>query len=311
MRKKLTLVVAAAAAGVLLAGCSSDGYIDPSMKTLRYEAGATEGGEFVECIQAGKKIVTNDKLYPYPETQREAVWDSDHFNKGANSADYPDLVVEDKDGNEVRLKMKVQFFLNTDCSPVKVGDREYEGGVLQVLHEKIGKNRGMSFNEDGSYNNGWLWAMNNYVAAPAVKLAGNASREYIVEDIWLKPTVKDEMAGYIAERIQDVVDANMETDLSFYKSFAVDIFKAEPSQAYRAIYQERKNASEAAETAELNLGVKIKEAEANAKIAEQEAKVLQERIKGAGGPQWYWCGESLKKGLPCFQPNGPVMVGTK
>ena len=84
---KKIIVIIAVALGLFLTSCSSDGYTDLSMKTLRYEKGSTQGGQFVDCINPGEKIVTNDALYPYPTTQRENVWDSDTFNKGSNSAD--------------------------------------------------------------------------------------------------------------------------------------------------------------------------------------------------------------------------------
>lgn len=295
MLKRIILAITALLL-ITLTACSADGYTDQSMRSLRYEKGASQGGKFVECVEPGEKIVTNDAIYAYPITQRESVWDSDNFGAGSNSADYNDLRVQDREGQAVFLKMKIQFFLNTECD------------TLRKFHEVFGKTRHAYFNEDGSYNDGWIWMMTNYIAAPAAKLAKSATQGYLVEDLWLDTAKLDEVADKIEERLQAEVDAGMQGDEQFYKDLSVNVFAANPSPEFRQIFEDRKAAQARAETAELNREAKIAEAKANAQVAQEEAKAREAEIKGYGGPEWYACMKSIEKNLPCFQPNGTIMV---
>lgn len=301
--RKFRLAVTACAL-LAIASCSSDTVTDPSMRSLRYESGATQGGEFVECVEPGKKLTTNDTLYPYPFTQREAVWDSDHYgDNGTGSADYPDLEVFDQDGIPAYLKVKAQFFLNTDCEPVTIDGREYEGGTLQVFHEFIGKTREAYFTDEGKSSDGWVWAMTNYLAGPTDKLANRAARGYTVEDIWRKTSVHDAIAEAIEDELQDSVDGEMQTDLSFYKNFSISVFGAVPDEDFRKLFQERKTAQIRAETAETNQEARVAEAEADAAVARAEAQILKAEIAGYGSVEAYNDAQMIKKGMNPRQPT--------
>lgn len=309
---KKILVVPLLLIMAMLISCSNSAITDPAYRTLRYEQGDTQGSKFKECLGEGEKLATNDALYPYPTTQREDVWDTDGYEDSGNGmssgfADQPDMVVQDKDGNDVFLKVKVQFFQNTSCDPVKVGKKEYEGGVLQVYHETIGKTRKAFFKEDGTYGPGWIWAMKNYISGPTIKLVGDAAKNFAIEDIWLKSSVKNEMAAMVQEKIQAAVNEEMQGDLEFYNNLKVNIYGASPNLEFKKLYDERKSAQVRADTAEKNKAVKIAEAQADAAVAQEQAKALQAEINGAGGPQWYYCGKSIEKGMPCFQPGGILL----
>lgn len=285
--------------------CSGDGYTDPSMTTLRYEKGASQGGKFVECIEPGRKIVTNDTLYPYPNTQREAVWDSANYEKGNKSADYPDLELVDKNGVTVFTKMKVSFFLNTDCKPVKVGDKTYDGGTLQAFHELIGRTRGAYFNEDGGYNDGWLWAMDNYVSSSVTDYMVKAARstERDAESMWLDSAQSVTMQEELAKQMPALVNAGMETDLQFYDKFTVKIYSVTPDSEFLGMYKERQSAQVKSETAELNRQARVAEARANAEVAEAEAGIKQEEIKGYGGFDNWNKAKAVENGLNPYQPT--------
>jgi hypothetical protein len=302
---KKIFIILAVALGLFLTACSSDGYTDLSMKTLRYEKGSTQGGQFVECIDPGEKIVTNDSLYPYPTTQRENVWDSDQFGQGSRSADHNDLEVLDKNGVIVYLKVKVPFFLNTDCSPVTVGGREYKGGTLQVFHEMIGKTRQAYFNEDGSYNNGWLWAMDNYISSSVVDYLKREARLFTADELYNNVEIRENLQTGLTEALPDLVNATMETDLEFYKfpQSSVKIYDVRPEQEYLSIFKERQAAEERARTAEINREAKVEEAEANAKIAQAEAKVKQAEIEGYGGFENWNKAKAVENGLNPYQPT--------
>jgi hypothetical protein len=292
---KKTLLLALAGAGIAsgLSACSVGAtYTDPSMVALRYAGGPTEGGKFKECVEPGTKQISNDSYFNYPTTQREDVWDADNANgHGSNSADHVDLQVSDKDGNVAYLKVKVSFYLNTDCD------------VLREFHEKIGRTRHAYFDSDGKYGDGWIWSMDNYISSAATERAKAAAIKYSVEDMWLKPDVRDAMAKSIQESIQKSVDDGMEGDEQFYKDFNVRVFGASPDPEFTALYKERKAAQVKADTAEANKKAKIAEAQADAAVAQEQAKIRRAEIDGYGDVNAYIKAQMVQKGLNPYQPT--------
>lgn len=314
--KRIALALALVLGFGFMTACSitGDDRTDPSMATLRYEGGDTGGSKFKECVEPGAKMVTNDKFYSYPTTQREDVWDSGNFEKGSKSADHGDLVLTDKNGVTVNAKVKVSFFLNTDCDPVKVDGKEYEGGTLQVFHEKIGKTRGSYFDPkktgNDAYSAGWLWAMDNYISNPVTDNLSVATRQYSADDMWLKEDVKTALEAQLKEKLPALINEGMETDLEFYKVASVKIYSITPSSDYLDLYRERQAAQVKAQTAESNKAAQIAEAQAKAAVAAQEAKVKQAEIDGYGSVNDYLKAQMIEKGLNPFQPQY-IVGGTK
>lgn len=273
-----------------LTACSEQ-YTDPSMVSLVYAGGVSEGGEFKECAEPGEKTYSNDSYYPYPTTQREDVWDGDHWGQGNNSADQGDLAVIDKDGNQAFLKVKVSFTLNTECD------------VLRTFHEKIGRTRGAYFNSDGSYGPGWIWAMTNYISSAVEEDARSVAIKYSVEDMWLDPVVRDEMSSAIEETIQRTVNDGMEGSEQFYTIGSVRIFGAEPNEEFMTLYSDRKAAQVRAETSEAVREAQIQEAKAKAAVARQEALARQAEIKGYGNVDAYLRAQMIEAGMNPYQPT--------
>ena len=291
--------------GLVLAGAcsvSDSDLADPSFKTLRYAGGFGEGSKFKECVPTGSKLVGDDKYYRYPTSQREDVWDSDNYNKGSKSADHPDMKIN-VNGVDMSVKVKVQFFLNTDCSPVKVDGKEYKGGAIQYFHEHIGKTRHAYFNKDGSYDSGWVWAMDNYLSTSVQELMTPALRAYSPEDAWLKSGTWEAVANAVQTNLQNAVNDATESDLTFYKNMKVKVFGVTPEDTYVSLYKERTAAAKRAETAEFNKQARVTEAEANAAVARAEAQVKRAEIDGYGGPEKYTCIYLADKGLNCAQPQ--------
>lgn len=277
----------------VLTGCTQH-FTDPSMVSLRYAGGVSEGGAFVECVDPGVKQVSNDTYYNYPTTQREDVWDSARFNKddvAGSSADQGSLRVTDKSGNLVDLKVKAVFKLETKCE------------TLQEFHEKIGRTRDAWFDEESKYGAGWLWVMNNYISSAVEQEASNFAVNYSVEELWLDPSVRDKLSKDIEENIQEAVNDRMEGDTQFFTIGDVSIFGAEPDADFQKLYQERKNSQVKAETAEANKQSQITEAQASAAVAEEQAKARAAEIAGYGGPEAYLRWLAIKEGMNPYQPS--------
>lgn len=292
------LLVLLVGASLLLGSCSTT-YTDPSMVALRYSGGPTEGGEFKECVAPGTKQISNDSYYPYPTTQRENVWDSDNYEQGSYSADHPDMQIIDRDGNIAYVKMKVSFYLNTECD------------VLREFHDKIGRTRRAYFNADGSYEDGWIWAMDNYISSAVIDKTKAAAVPYTVEEMWLKPDVRDAMSAAIQPVLQEAVDAGMEGDAQFYKDFTVRVYGISPDSDFTALYKERKAAQVKADTAEANKQAQIAEAQAKAAVAQEEAKVKAAEIAGYPSVEAYLRALAIEKGMNPFQPGGGTLLATQ
>lgn len=307
MKKKIISALAVLLALVMLStGCSltGDDVTDPSVVSLRYEGGKTQGREFKECVPAGTKLATDDTLYPYPTTQRQDMWDAKN-----KAADHGDLSVTDNSGVTLGAQVNVAFFLNTSCEPVKVGDKTYKGGTLQAFHELIGKTRHAYFNDDGSYGDGWINAMNYYISPQVESYLADAARQYGAEALWLN---KDNVRQTIAQGLQDalpkMVNDNMETDLEFYKNFKVTITSFTPDAEFLQLYKDRQAAAIKAQTAQDNAAAQIAEAQAATQVAEAQANTLQAEIKGYGSVEAYLQQQAIDKGINPFQPSGSVIT---
>lgn len=267
-------------------GFSKDQATDPSYQTLRYAGGDFAGSKFKECLDPGQKIATNDKLYSYPTTQRQDVWDTDNYNKGTKSADHPDLVLTAKGGVQMNLKVKVDFQLNTSCAPVKDDTgKTWPGGTVQAFHELIGKTRGAYFNvgQTGSnaYSSGWLWAMDTYVSVPVIGDLTSQAKTYTPDQLWQDPAVSRKIESTLMTRIEDEINNGMETNLQFYHIAGIQIFSITPSPDYLDIFKKRQAARTEAQSAKDNKSALV--TEANTKSA-----VVKATIRGFQGPGMSW-----------------------
>lgn len=301
-------------AGMSACSFSDDSVSDPAYTTLRYEGGDTGGSKFKDVVEPGEKIATNDRFYSYPNTQRQDKWDSDNFEKGANSADYADMTLTAKGGVEVYAKVTVPFTLNTDTSPKTIDGKKYEAGTLQAFHEIFGKTRNGYFDTktDGnaSYGEGWLWLMDTYVSNCVRQTLIPQVRSEDPEALWLDDSIRTDINAGLQEKVQTCVDNAMETDEQFYIIGNPTVDEFMPEGTFVSLYRERQDAETKAETADLNKQAKIKEAEANAAVAAAEAKIKKAEIDGYGGFENYNKFMAVEKGLNPYQPTY-VVSGTK
>lgn len=316
INKKIVAALAALIMVFSISACSfsDDSASDPAYTTLRYEGGDTGGSKFKEIIEPGEKIATNDRLYAYPNTQRQDKWDSANFEKGAKSADYPDMILTAKGGVGVAAKVTVPFTLNTSTEPVEVDGKKYPGGTIQVFHEVFGKTRNAYFDTNtdgnGSYGPGWLWMMDTFISTCTTQVLNPEVRAQDPEALWLDDSIRKAITEGLREKVQACVDNAMETDLQFYIIGNPTVDNFTPDSQFVSIYRERQDAETRAETAELNKEAKVKEAEANAAVAKAEAEIKKAEILGYGGFENYARFEAIKQGLNPYQPTY-LVNGTK
>lgn len=330
--KRLIALILALTAIFAVSACSftSSEVTDNSVTSLRYDGGHTSGRKFKECVPAGTKLATDDTLYPYPNTQRQDLWDS-----GNKEADHGDLgsgegsSLTDNSGVGLRAKVNVQFFLNTSCTPVKVGDKEYKGGVLQAYHELVGKTRHSYFNDDGTYPKGWLTAMNYYISAPVEQYLNTATKQYTAQQLWLNQkvdpntgvvlsdqsgtgeAVQQYLADSLTKALPGLVNDNMETDLQFYNNFKVNIIGMTPDSDFLDLFKKRQAAQVEAQTAQDNAAAQVAQAEADKKVKHAQAEALQEVIAGYGSVEAYLESVAIAAGLNPFPYTGGLVTATK
>jgi hypothetical protein len=324
------IIVALAVAFALLfsmTACTGDDVTDPSVTTLRYEGGSTVGRAFKECVAPGSKLASDDTFYPYPNTQRQDLWDSSN-----TEADHKDMGSEegssltDNSGVGLRAKVNVQFFLNTSCDPVTVNGKEYKGGVLQAYHELVGKTRHAYFKNDGTYGQGWLNAMNYYISAPVEQYLNTATKQYTAQQLWLNQKVNPDTGAVLTDQTQPgtpvqqyiadalttalpgLVNDNMQTDLQFYDNFKVNIIGVSPDSTYLDLFKQRQAQQVQAQTAQDNAAAQVAQAEADQKVKHAQALALQEVINGYGSVQAYLESVAIEKGLNPFPYTGGLVT---
>lgn len=311
---KKIIVALALAMALIMSGCSltADSASDPAFRTLRYEGGDVGGSKFKECVADGEKLASNDAFYSYPRTQRQDKWDSANFEKGAKSADYPDMVLTDKSGIGINLKVTVPFTLNTSCEEVKVDGKTYPGGVIQVFHEVFGKTRNGYFDptQDGntSYGEGWLWLMDTYISNCVVQQLTPKVRAEDAEQLWLDDGKRKALTDGLTSSVQDCVNNSMETDLQFYTIGNATVDSVTPDAEFLALFRERIEAEKRAETAQVNQEAQVKQAEADAAVAKAQAEIKKAEISAYGNVDNYLKKLAIDKNINPYQPTGTIIT---
>jgi len=63
-----------------------------------------------------------------------------------------------------------------------------------------------------------------------------------IDELWLDPTKRDELANKIEEQLQKAVNDRTEGDTQFFITGDVSIFKASPTDEFAKLYDDRTNA---------------------------------------------------------------------
>jgi regulator of protease activity HflC (stomatin/prohibitin superfamily) len=311
MKKRLAVAaVGVALVATTLTGCSKQ-YIDASMMGLRYAGGVGEGGKFKECLKTGKADYSDDTLYLYPTTQRQDDFNSDRYKPSdPNAADNKDITVTTKDGVPVHIRGNQNFGLNTECD------------TIRAFHETIGKTRKAYFNDDGTYNKGWITTMNYYITPATVEQWRDVISTHNVSELWPSTALYTALVDEVNENMPAAVDKRTEGDEKYYNRLTFSLTSITPAEAYQTQYLERQTAQTAAETADLNKAAKIKQAEADKAVrvaqAEAEAAEKREQIKAYQLPgmteqqavRAYNEAQLIAKGGNPYQPGGTPLIQT-
>jgi hypothetical protein len=314
-RKRLALAVAGGAVMLTaLTGCSKE-YVDDTMVALQYSGGIGEGGKFKDCLTSGNAIRTDDAIYRYPTTQRQDDFNTDRYKANdPDAADNKDITATTKDGVVVYIRGNQNFGLVTDCK------------TIQKFHEQIGKTRKAYFNEDGTYNGGWITTMNYYITPAVIARWRDAISQHDIKELWpstgLYTDLTEEVNGDPSQTdsMQYDVDTRTEGNTQFYDRLTFTLTQIDVGEEYKDQYNQRQQAQTAADTAQLNKTAQIAQAQADKAVrvaqAEADAAEKHEQIIAYQGPgmsfadavRAYNEAQAIAAGINPFQPGGTPLI---
>lgn len=299
------LIVLAVLAMFALTACGSHAG-SGTLIGVRFTDSIGSGGKPNGCIQPGQRITTTDKVYylPGPGNQRQDQWQA-----GNDAADHGDLVAYSKDGVPMNVVVNENFSLQADCDS------------LDLFMKTIGLTRQAYFEDDSTYKEGWITAMNYYISPVVVKRVKTEIAKYDADELWpstklydddtLCSAIDGEPVGEAKNAIEAQVAANTNNN-RLYTSFRCDISSIEPSSAYQSTINERTLAKVQAQTAQINQEQQVAQAKADAKVAQANAKVTRAQVsafgKGPAAMEAYLKALVIKGGGNPFQPNGTLIT---
>lgn len=203
--RRLTVAVAALSLVASTAACST--VVEPDNIGLYYTGGSRQGSKFQECIDPGTTgpYPVNDNVYFLPTSGR--TWNIAKEGGDTNvPIEAPTKPTKAGAGPVVKMWVKADFFLNTDCEKKK-------GGIVKEFWEELGRRYGADIDpaqspEEWSKDPGWLNMMTNVVVPALLKAVQDISRQYEADPlvyniggIWTK-IQEDIGKGFTAELIR-------------------------------------------------------------------------------------------------------------
>lgn len=304
MKKTLAIGLALIAA-LTLSGC------DYQAATVAVR-GVVENGNWngtadknlIGCINPGEtKNELNNRVYWYPAHQIS--WSATN-DPGSQRGPY-DVVSSAKAPADMLVPLTVTFDLTDNCD------------ALKDFHSKFAtKYQGWLENADGRESDGWKQLVNYVIGQPLQNTLNTVSQNYTWQQIWNDEQVRREFTEAIARELPNAAKERTE-GVAYFSHYQVAVYKPTPANPdlKKAIEDQqaavqRAQALQASGVAEANAAkakadADVIAAEAQTKLAEQQALQREAEIKGYGSVDAYLRALAIKQGLNPFQPGiGPV-----
>lgn len=287
-RRIIGLAGVAAVAALTLSGCSTIS-TEPDQVALHYSGGSMSSKNFQDCVPAAKRETNGpgDGYFVYPDggSQRDFTADSSKPDREADT-----IKVNSSDNQELAVPMTVTFYLNTDCTELKVGERTYAGGMLQLFHEQLAKKRSAYWNADAEGDarsdgapQGWVNLLNFAVGVPLDRSADRLARSYTVNQLWQDPEKRVDFETKLNADLATLVDAQMGAPLvggmqmHFFTNIKVSVGQPDPTNE-----QLKANVKKAqADVAAADSAEKKANADKAASVAKASAAVAEVAVANA------------------------------
>ena len=290
-RTRALLTAAAAGAALLLTGCSTIS-TGPDQVALHYSGGSFDDKAFENCVPTSTRNIDGpgDGHYTYPTSQRSYVAAGGDGNESG-----PVLVVS-KDNVEMAAPVTVTFTLNTSCAEVKVGDRTYPGGMLQVFHERLGNRYAAYWNidEEGAATadgapRGWINLLRFAIGQPLDQAYDRTAQSQTWRDLWNNPATKTAVESDLAGTLQALVDKQTGAPAGehFFVVQQVLVAKPDPTnEALRKAVADEQAAVSAAQSAKAKADAEKAVAEAQVGVAVAQAQGYKAEVDVLGAEAW-------------------------
>lgn len=220
-----TLLIPAAAATVLLTGCS---IADPdsSQLVLHYTGGIFSSQAFEYCTAPGQRSTggAGDFDFYYPAGQRTFTFRSNEDGTLAAGADAPAIRVSTRNSVELVVQGTITFTLNPDCAPyTDATGRAWPGGKLQKFHDTIGRQH-IAYAEAGGDPQpaGWATVLNLYVGGPAERAMDNAGLGFEWQQLYSDTAAKDAWTTDVETRLPQLIADQAGDDLFLINNIQLD-----------------------------------------------------------------------------------------
>lgn len=193
--KRLTIILAAFAAMLILSSCSNEDGWTTTMEVnrigLHYQDGSFETREFNKIIEPGSGrtvLGISDKIYKYPTDQRTYIIDGSPGEGDTDRADSISAPSASEDGETpipFSFEVSVYFTLNTS-----------DHDVLQEFHESIG------LKTDAWTPEGWNQMLREYFRPQIERAFRTETPKYSKEELYADPEVLIELEESIGDGLK-------------------------------------------------------------------------------------------------------------
>jgi hypothetical protein len=270
----------------------------PDQVALHYKGGAFTSKRFADCIAPSNRAFDGpgDSHFTYPSSQTNYVFDQGQESDGGQ------ITFVTRDGIEMAVEGVANFLLNTECEPVTLGSRRFEGGILQRFHELIGNRYQAYMTADGQRSQGWRQMLNVYIARPLDTAIDRAGQNYTYTELYTDPGKKAAWEQDVLDQLPELVNRQTDGDAEFFLSFAITLQKPEPPQAIKDALVQQQEAVARAKAAEAEAAAREAAARAQIAVEKAEAAKINERIKVLG-QEGYLKQYAIDHGLNPYQPS--------
>lgn len=205
---KKTIAILAAAAAVILTGCSTVS-TDPDQQALHYDDGMFSSTEFENCVKPSNRNWDGpgDNHYTYPAGQRTFSF------TGRKGSESDAITIKTSDAQELSVKGFVTFELTEDCE------------ALRKFHESVGS-KYKAYETDG-----WREFLGDYVAVPLNSSMDKAALQFEWRTLYSSNAALTEFEAAVKDSLPDEVQAALGEEFLTIK--AVSIETPVPSEALR------------------------------------------------------------------------------
>lgn len=300
MKRSQKLIALAAVGMLALTGCSASA---ASNEVIVHKGGGPiEAKKAKGCLQPEEKELSKpgDSYFSYPASQ--SVYDF----QGGDGSDAEPITVISSDLQTLAIGGTITFDLNTACD------------VLQAFHDNIGARRAAYLvpGDNGvlTYSAGWTEVLNTYFNPALNATLDRIAKNYTWKELYSDTSIRLEMNEAAIRELPAEINKLTDGDQEFFQNYNATLLQPRASDGLVASLTEAEESVERARTAEAKAvaDAKAAEAAANAQVTQKNAEALvaeaEARAKAAtiapfGSVEAYNNYLAIEKGLNPFQPT--------